>query len=230
MRRVLLAAFVVLACARLMPGACPALNQFQPNPAGESPYRPLPVLAPDQPEGGTLTLDMHMRRFGGPNDAGRTLRIGNYNVGDVPVFVITPQAGTKALLLDAGGRTPQPISIDCLQDPGWIFGGTLWQLMQSDQLRVTLQSDLDYDKNSSGAIHLPVNGSVPCRATNLHTHGFLVPPTQPANPTGLYGDFALDVTMASGSLTGGKDDCGDPIVSHAGHKVLSTPIHYGITI
>src|SRR5579871_3364242 len=105
MRRLLLVIIWALACGQVMSGACPALDQFKPNAAGESPYRPLPVLAPDQPGGGgTLALDIHLRRYGGPADAGRTLRIGSYNVADVPVFVITPQAGTKALLADADGH------------------------------------------------------------------------------------------------------------------------------
>jgi FtsP/CotA-like multicopper oxidase with cupredoxin domain len=221
----------VLAPDRAFAGACGVLDKFKTGASQEAPYRPLPVLAPDK-EGGTLDLAIRLRRFGGPGDAGRTLMIGSYPVGDVPVFEITPRGATRAWVVDPLSNQPVPLTPDCLQDPSWIFGGTRWELMQGDRVSIRLESALDYDKKSAaGVLKLPQNGSVPCRATNLHTHGFLVPPTQPADPAaGLYGDYALDVTQPSGSRNADSDDCGDPIVSHAGHRVLSSPMQYGITI
>ena len=38
------------------------------------------------------------------------------------------------------------------------------------------------------------------------------------------------MTQPSGSRNADSDDCDDPIVSHAGHRVLSSPMQYGITI
>jgi hypothetical protein len=212
--------------------SCPALEKFKPNAAGDVPYRPLPFLIPDKNGGGgVLTLDIHLRRFGGPSDPGHPLRIGNYWVVDVPAFEITPQAGTQASVLDPDTGKQIPVSAECLHDASWIFGGTRWQFTQSDRIRITLTSDLDYDTASAGSVvKLPQNGSVPCRATNLHTHGFLVPPVRPADPGGLYGDYVLDATEPKDSSTGTTDSCGDPIMDHAGHRVTQTPLHYEIAI
>ena len=223
--------------ALLLPGAlaasdsCAVLDKFKSN-SKQTPYRPLPFLTPAKLGGGGIfSLDIHMRRFGGPTDPGHPLRLGNYMVADVPVFEITPTDGTQAAVYDPDNGKLVSISADCLHDPAWIFGGTRWQLTQSDHIRFTLTSDLDYDKTSAGTVlTLPANGGVPCRATNIHTHGFLVPPVRPANPTGLYGDYVLDVTEPRDSAITGTDECGEPIMDHAGHRVTLTPLRYEIVI
>jgi L-ascorbate oxidase len=208
---------------------CAVLEKFKAT-ADQFPYRPLPFLTPDK-SSGVLSLDIHVTRYGGPLDPGHTLRIGKYMVADVPVFRIAPRDGTKAAVFDPDTGKPVPVSADCLSDAAWIFGGTRWQLTQGDRIRITLTSDLDYDQSSVGTVlKKPRNGSVPCRATNLHTHGFLVRPTQPADPTGLYGDYVLDVTEQKNSATGATDNCGDTIMDHGGHRISPESLRYEIAI
>jgi len=226
-------AIALLACGHAQPSPDEAVSRKFATRGGQNTYRPLPTLTPAKANGGgILSLDIRMRRFGGPSDKGYAVRIGNYQVADVPVFDITPGEKTAVSVMDPVTGKPEPIPATILDDPDWIFGGTLWQLTQGDRLRVKLTSELNYDTTAAtqAVLRLPVNGGVPCNTTNLHTHGFLVNPTHPtaADTSQLYGDYVLDVTGQIHPASAGADDCGDPVMDH--HHVVSDPMKYEIRI
>ena len=203
---------------------CDALDALYPQPGrtgspGENAFRPLPVLAPERSAlgaPGTLSLSISADHVStAPAGKPGYVYVGNYPVTDIPVFRIGRGAATSARVFapqaDGAGH---PITDKCLAGPSWGFGGTQWALVQGDTLDVLFTSKLDYTGNF--AIEEPTNGAVPCRASNLHTHGLLVSPYHPAKAgLGPYGDYVLDVTQTpgSGDYDSTRDTCGTVIGS-----------------
>ena len=228
------------ASAGISPAAedpCARLDALYPQPgrqglAGENSFRPLPVLAPvRQAPGapGTLSLSIDVdhvsqKAKGSPG----VLFVGNYQVTEIPAFRLIRGAGTSFTVTDP--RTGRAVTMpdSCVQSPSWGFAGSQWALVQGDTLDVLLHSRLDY--KGPRAIEEPTNGAVPCRSSNLHTHGLLVSPYHPARPgLGPYGDYVLDVTEPPGSDDRGKDTdtCGTNLgdMSKHGHGLTTLPLH-----
>ena len=217
--------------------SCDRLDQIFPQPGrgagGENAFRPLPVMEPvrSQPGApGTLSLAISMDHVS-PAEAGYPgyVYVGNYQVNDIPVFRQTLGANTSQKITKPDDGKSYDIGATCLGSPNWGYSGTQWALVQADTLDVLFRSRLDY--TGSGAVGRPVNGGVPCRASNLHTHGLLVSPYHPARAgEGPYGDYVLDVTQPHGSLDFGTDidNCGTNLgqFEHHGHGLTDLPLHY----
>ncbi len=236
-----LAAILPAAARATEPPSCALLDRVFPQPGrglgGDNAWRPLPVMAPirSQPGApGTLSLSIavdHVSTATGPGNPGYPgyVYVGNYQVNDIPVFRQTVGANTSLAVIDPNDGHSYNISNLCLNGPEWGFGGTEWSLVQADTLDVMFQSHLDY--TGSGSVGAPVNGGVPCRASNLHTHGLLISPYHPRRAgTGPYGDYVLDVTQPRGSLDFGTDvdNCGTHLgqFEHRGHGLTDLPLHY----
>lgn len=218
-------------------GPCAALEAAYPDPgraglAGANQFRPLPVLSPVR--AGTAApgrvamsiVDDHVS----PAAAGKPgfLWVGNYKVTDLPAFRIGSGPGTSFTVTDPESGAVLPMSDACAASPEWGYAGTQWALVQGDTLDVTLQSWLDYA--GQNVIQAPVNGAVPCRSANLHTHGLLVLPYHPARAgAGPYGDYIYDVTAPPGSLRPhDTDSCGTDLgqLENHAHGIAGDPLHY----
>jgi FtsP/CotA-like multicopper oxidase with cupredoxin domain len=155
--------------------------------------------------------------------------VGNYPVTDIPVFRTTRGAATSATMTNPETGETKPVLDACLASPDWAFSGAQWALEQGDTLDVLFTSRLDY--RGPDAIQEPINGAVPCIASNLHTHGLLVSPYSPRFPgLGPYGDYVLDVTQPakSGGYETTRDTCGTVLggVTEHGHGLTDLPLHY----
>jgi FtsP/CotA-like multicopper oxidase with cupredoxin domain len=217
---------------------CDALDAAYPQPGrsglpGENAFRPLPVFAPVRSGAGapgTLSLSIAADHVSGaPAGAPGYVYVGNYPVTDIPVFKLTRGPNTTAMVVHPQSGEAHAIPDKCLASPSWGFGGSEWDLVQGDTLDVMFSSHLDY--TGPDAIQEPTNGAVPCRASNLHTHGLLVSPYHPAKAgIGPYGDYVLDVTQSRGAGDYGstRDTCGTPLgdILHRGHGVTALPLHY----
>ena len=216
---------------------CARLDALYPEPGrsglgGENSFRPLPVLAPIRSAPGapgTLSLSIDVDHVSpGAKGSPGALYVGNYQVTEIPAFRLIRGAATSFTVTDP--RTGRTVTMPdaCVQSPSWGFAGSQWALVQGDTLDVLLRSRLDY--KGKNAIEEPTNGAVPCRASNLHTHGLLVSPYHPARPgLGPYGDYVLDVTEPKGSDDQGKDTdtCGTNLgdMSKHGHGLTTLPLH-----
>ena len=244
---------VVVAFAGLLPSAqcladqdssCSILDRVFPQPGRNGGYgnsfRPLPVFAPVRPQAGspgTLSLSLSMDHVSSapassPGSPG-SIYVGNYQVTDIPVFRMNAGASTSLNVVRPEDGRAFPISPHCMSSPDWGFAGSQWSLVQGDTLDVMFQSRLDY--TGSNAVHRPVNGGVPCRSSNLHTHGLLVSPYHPQRSgKGPYCDYVLDVTQPHGSFDYGTDidDCGTKLgeVEHHCHGLTDLPLHYDTAI
>lgn len=221
-----------------VPAYCSKLDALYPQPGrsglpGENAFRPLPEMAPVRSAAGapgTLSLsiaDDHVSTA--PAGKPGYVYVGNYPVTDIPVFRIQRGAATSSMLINPETGVARPIPDACLADPDWAFSGTQWDLVQGDSLDVIFTSRLDYTGKT--AIQEPTNGAVPCRASNLHTHGLLISPYHPrVAGVGAYGDYVLDVTQPAGSddYNGTTDNCGTPLgqLTQHGHGLTSLPLHY----
>ena len=244
MRQVLLA--LAMALMAILPAAgawadegrtCDILDHVFPQPGrgagGDNAFRPLPVMAPirSQPgAAGTLSLSISMDHVS-PAQKGYPgyIYVGNYQVNDIPAFREVIGANTSLQVINPDDGKTYKIENSCLSGPTWGYSGTQWELVQGDTLDVMFQSKLDY--TGPGSVGRPVNGGVPCRASNLHTHGLLVSPYHPhLAGTGPYGDYVLDVTQPHHSLDFGTDidDCGTNLgqFEHHGHGLTDLPLHY----
>jgi FtsP/CotA-like multicopper oxidase with cupredoxin domain len=221
--------------------ACAALDDAFPQlgrtGTGENAYRPLPLFSPIRSQAGapgTLSLGITVDHVSSaPKGAPGTVYVGNYPVTDIPVFRFIKGANTSVQVIRPEDGRAFPIGDVCMASPDWAYAGSEWSLVQGDTLDVMLQSRLDY--TGSGALSLPTNGGVPCRASNLHTHGLLVSPYHPTRAgLGPYGDYVLDVTQPRGSLDFGTqiDNCGTPLgtTEHRGHGLTDLPLHYSTFI
>jgi len=237
-----LAVFAPFAARAQAGDECAALEALYPQPGrtgspGDNAYRPLPVLAPVRSApgaAGTLSLSISADHVSSaPAGKPGYVYVGNYPVTDIPVFRIGRGAATSALVIRPDGGEGRHITDTCMASPDWAFGGTQWSLVQGDTLDVLFSSKLDY--TGTEAIERPTNGAVPCRASNLHTHGLLVSPYHPARAgLGPYGDYVLDVTQPPGSGDYGSklDTCGTALgdIAHRGHGLTSLPLHYATLI
>jgi FtsP/CotA-like multicopper oxidase with cupredoxin domain len=216
---------------------CGALDHAFPQPGrfggGENSFRPLPDISPvrSQPGApGTISLSIAVNHVDPGEPKGRPAFIyeGNYQVSNIPVFRLIRGANTDVTVTEPESGRTYKISDGCLASPDWIFGGTTWALVQGDTLDVMLQSHLDYQGSSE--VYLPVNGAVPCRSSNLHTHGLLVPPYHPRRAgKGPYGDYVLDVTQPHDSFFDSEiDNCGTKLGGYdkLGHGLTGLPLHY----
>jgi FtsP/CotA-like multicopper oxidase with cupredoxin domain len=220
---------------------CADLDALYPQPArtglGYNSYRPLPLFSParsQQGAPGTLDLSIVVDHVssaakGKPG----ALWVGNYLVSDIPTWRISGGASGPAQLVDPDTGATVPIPNKCLANPSWNYAGTQWALVQADTLDVMLHSNLDY--TGSNSVPIPTNGAMPCRSSNLHTHGLLVSPYHPVKAgQGPYGDYVMDATQPHGSLDYkiGIDDCGTQLgdVPHKGHGLTDMPLHYVTTI
>ncbi len=238
--RVALACATLGMCAPLAARAdtCDALDAEYPQPGrsglpGENAFRPLPVFAPVRSGAGapgTLSLGISADHVSGaPAGAPGYVYVGNYPVTDIPVFKLTRGPNTTAMVLHPQTGEGREIPDKCLAGPSWGFGGSEWAMVQGDTLDVMFSSHLDY--TGPDAIQEPTNGAVPCRASNLHTHGLLVSPYHPAKAgLGPYGDYVFDVTQSRGAddYQSTRDTCGTNLgdVLHKGHGVTPLPLHY----
>ena len=235
---IVLAGVIVLpAASRADEPLCGELDRAFPQPGrnggGENSFRPLPVFSPMRSEPGTpgtLGLSISVNHIDPGEPFGRPAYMyeGNYQVSNTPVFKLTRGANTDvSVTVPDTGKTIK-ISDACLASPDWGFGGSTWALVQGDTLDVMLQSHLDYQGSSE--VYLPVNGAVPCRSSNLHTHGLLVSPYHPAKAgTGPYGDYVLDVTQPHDAFANSDiDNCGTQLggYSKLGHGLARVPLHY----
>ena len=244
MRKFLLTLAVALAAILPAAGAwanplssCDILDRVFPQPGrdagGRNAFRPIPILAPTRAQvgaPGTLSLSISMDHVS-PAQAGYPgyIYVGNYQVNDIPAFRLTPGANTSIQVINPDDGKSYKIGNECLDGPTWGYSGTQWSLVQGDTLDVLFHSRLDY--TGSGSVGAPVNGGVPCRASNLHTHGLLVSPYHPrVAGAGPYGDYVLDVTQPHGSLDFGTDidNCGTNLgqFEHHGHGLTDMPLHY----
>jgi FtsP/CotA-like multicopper oxidase with cupredoxin domain len=175
--------------AHAAPAACPAAS----NQAGE-PLRALPVIAPaDRAAGRTLSLQIEVERPAEP------VMIGDLPVRGAPVFHLTPDASAVVIQPAADGRgAGSPLAPECLASADYAYGGAVWALRQGDELRMHLDSRLDF---APGEVSPPSGGGVSCRSANIHTHGLLVSPYKRTGPDGhtLYGDYVLDVAGPAGN-------------------------------
>jgi FtsP/CotA-like multicopper oxidase with cupredoxin domain len=223
------------------PPSCQVLDNAFPQPGraggGENAYRPLPVFAPIRSQAGapgTLSLSISVDHVssstaGYPGE----VYVGNYQVTDIPVFRQQVGANTSLQVIRPEDGKVFGISNLCLNSPDFGFNGTQWSLVQGDTLDVMFQSRLDYVGNTD--VNLPVNGGVPCRSSNLHTHGLLVSPYHPQKAgEGPYGDYVLDVTQPRHSFDFGTDtdNCGTQLgdIVHHNHGVTDLPLHYDTLI
>ena len=240
-----MAASSVSVCRAQAP--CAALDQAFPlpnrdgGPGGDNSFRPLPQFSPiraAQGVPGTLSLSIAMDHVSAAA-AGKpgALWVGNYKVTNLPAFRLAAGANTALQVIRPEDGAVLPISEACLSSHDWGFAGSTWALVQGDTLDVMLQSRLDY--TGATDLTLPTNGAIPCRATNLHTHGLLVSPYHPAREgRGPYGDYVLDATEPRGSSqTPGTDDCGTQLGGPSGaassphaHGLTALPLHYLTTI
>jgi FtsP/CotA-like multicopper oxidase with cupredoxin domain len=216
---------------------CAKLDALYPEPGrqglgGENAYRPLPTLMPwrsAQGDPGTLSVTVHMDHVSSaPKGKPEYLFVGNYQVTDISTFRFVTGINTVAEVIDPVTGKGVPISNACLDSPDWGYTGVQLGLIQGDTLDALLVSHLDY--TGTTAVERPVNGGVPCRSFNLHTHGLLVSPYHPHQAgQGLYGDYVLDTTQPKGSEDFGRntDTCGTQllITEHAGHGLTDYPIH-----
>jgi FtsP/CotA-like multicopper oxidase with cupredoxin domain len=237
----LLALLLPLAAHAADLSPCAALDALYPQPArthhADNTYRPLPLFAPIRATQGapaTLSLAIAVDHISSaPAGKPGTVFVGNYPVNNLPVFRLVAGPNTSAQVVNPDDNTALPISESCIASEGWGYGGSQWALTQGDTLDVMLQSRLDY--TGPGDLALPTNGGVPCRASNLHTHGLLVSPYHPTRAgLGPYGDYVLDSTQPRGSAGFGSsvDDCGTQLgqTDHHGHGLTPLPLHYVTTI
>ena len=216
---------------------CDQLDALYPQPGrdghGENAYRPLPLFTPARPQAGapgTLALSIAVDHVSSaPAGKPGWVYIGNYKVTDTPVFRLTAGASGLAQVVNPETGASVPISNTCIAGASWGYGGSQWALIQADTLDVLFQSRLDY--SGTAAVPESTNGSVPCRASNLHTHGLLVSPYRPKRAgLGPYGDYVLDVTQPHGSFDLGTDtdNCGTFLrdIIHYGHGLTELPLHY----
>jgi FtsP/CotA-like multicopper oxidase with cupredoxin domain len=240
--RMLLSVLAILALCYVTPAAaavdiCSQAEQLYPQPGrdghGENAFRPLPLFVPMRPQQGapgTLSLSISVDHVSSlPKGRPGKVFVGNYPVTDIPVFKLAGGASGTAALVDPVTGDSVPLPNACLAGPSWGYGGSQWSLIQGDTLDVMFQSRLDYE--GKGSVPEPVNGAVPCRASNLHTHGLLISPYHPARAgLGPYGDYVLDVTQPRGSLDFGTgiDNCGTKLgdIPHHGHGLTDLPLHY----
>jgi FtsP/CotA-like multicopper oxidase with cupredoxin domain len=221
--------------------SCAVLDQAFPQPGRDggynNSYRPLPVFAPirSQPGApGTLSLSIAVDHVStAPAGKPGQVYVGNYLVTDIPVFRLQPGAATSLQVIRPDDGHVFGINPKCMASADWAYAGAQWALVQGDTLDAMLQSHLDY--TGSNAVHAPVNGGVPCRASNLHTHGLLVLPYHPDRAgKGPYGDYVLDATQPHHSFDFGTDidDCGTKLgqIEHHGHGLTDLPLHYDTTI
>jgi FtsP/CotA-like multicopper oxidase with cupredoxin domain len=220
------------------PDACAALDKLYPQPGragidANNAFRPLPLFTPVRATPGaaaTLSLSILVDHVStAPAGAPGYVYVGNYPVTDIPVFRLLRGAATKADMVNAEDGRTTPIADQCLDSPDFGFGGSQWALVQGDTLDVAFASRLDYTGRDS--IERPTNGAVPCRSSNLHTHGLLISPYHPVRAgTGPYGDYIYDVTMPVGSDVYGAetDNCGTLLgdIPHMGHGITSKTLHY----
>jgi FtsP/CotA-like multicopper oxidase with cupredoxin domain len=238
---ILLATLMPLAAHAAGLSPCAALDALYPQPArthrGDNAFRPLPLYAPIRAAPGapgTLSLAIAVDHVSSAQ-AGKpgAVFVGNYQVSNLPVFRLVAGPNTSAQVVNPDDGTALPISDACMASADWGYGGSQWALTQGDTLDVMLQSRLDY--TGAGDLSLPTNGAVPCRASNLHTHGLLVSPYHPPRAgIGPYGDYVLDTTEPRGSAGFGSsvDDCGTQLgqTDHRGHGLTPLPLHYVTTI
>jgi FtsP/CotA-like multicopper oxidase with cupredoxin domain len=216
---------------------CEQLESLYPQPGrdghGENAYRPLPLFTPVRPQAGapgTLSLSIAVDHVSSaPAGKPGWIYVGNYKVTDIPMFRLTAGASGLAQVVDPETGAMMPIPNSCLASASWGYGGSQWALIQADTLDVLFQSHLDYSGTTS--VPLPVNGSEPCRSSNLHTHGLLVSPYHPKRAgLGPYGDYILDVTQPHGSFDLGTDtdNCGTFLrdIIRYGHGLTELPLHY----
>jgi FtsP/CotA-like multicopper oxidase with cupredoxin domain len=217
---------------------CDDLDAAYPQPGrsglpGENAFRPLPIFAPVRSgvgAPGTLSLSISADHVSSaPAGKPGYVYVGNYPVTDIPVFKLSRGPNTTAMVVHPQSGEGRRIPDKCLASPSWGFGGSEWALVQGDTLDVMFASHLDYQ--GPDAIQEPTNGAVPCRASNLHTHGLLVSPYHPVKAgLGPYGDYVLDVTQKRGSddWRSTEDTCGTLLggVLHKKHGVTALPLHY----
>jgi len=220
------------------PNACAALDALYPQPGraglvGNNIFRPLPLITPQRASPGapgTLSLSILADHVSSaPAGAPSYVYVGNYPVTDIPVFRILRGPTSHIDVVEPVTGKTLPISDMCLDSPDFGFGGTQWALVQGDTLDVDFASRLDYTGRDS--IERPTNGAVPCRSSNLHTHGLLISPYHPARAgAGPYGDYIFDVTMPTktGIFGGESDNCGTILggITHKGHGVTVKTLHY----
>ncbi len=240
--RAILPALALLAAFQIRHAAaqdiCAPIDALYPQPGrhgslGENAFRPLPLFVPQRPQQGapgTLSLSISVDHVSSaPKGRPGEVYVGNYKVTDIPVFRLAGGASGLATVVDPVTGASVPLPNACLAGPQWGYGGSLWSLVQGDTLDVMFQSRLDYE--GKGSVPEPTNGSVPCRASNLHTHGLLVSPYHPTKAgLGPYGDYVLDDTQPRGSLDFGTgiDNCGTNLgdIPHHGHGLTDLPLHY----
>jgi FtsP/CotA-like multicopper oxidase with cupredoxin domain len=242
----MLAAAVASAAPLAVPAAahademqyCSDLEALYPQPgraglAGENAFRPLPTLAPMRANAGapgTLSLSIAADHVSSaPAGKPGYVYVGNYPVTDIPVFRIRRGTGTSLNIINTETGATHPVPDACLASPEWAFSGTQWNLVQGDTLDVLFTSRLDY--SGTGVIQQNTNGSVPCQASNLHTHGLLVSPYHPKRAgLGPYGDYVLDVTQPpkADDYGSSRDTCGTILgdITKRGHGITSLPLHY----
>lgn len=234
----LTAALLEFSGARAQTDICAQIDAMYPQPGrsgalGENVYRPLPELAPirsakGQP--GTINMSIDVDNVSGtPKGKPGFLYVGNYQVTNIPAFHIIRGAGTTTVLRATQEDRPVFMPNQCLALPEWEYSGTQWALVQADTLDILMQSRLNF--TTSSGVPIPVNGGVPCRASNLHIHGMLVSPYHPARAgTGPYGDYVLDVTQPRDArdFNSVVDDCGTYMQHdyHKGHGLTDFPLHY----
>jgi FtsP/CotA-like multicopper oxidase with cupredoxin domain len=236
-----MSAFAVLVAFCATPAAaediCAHVNNLYPQPGrdggGLNSFRPLPQFVPlraQQGAPGTLSVSISVDHVAlDPKGKPGHVYVGNYPVTDIPVFRLAGGASGTANLVDPVTGNSVPLPNACLDGPEWGYGGSEWSLIQGDTLDVMFQSRLDYA--GENAVPKPVNGSVPCRASNLHTHGLLVSPYHPARAgLGPYGDYVFDDTQPRGSLDYGTgiDNCGTHLgdIPRHHHGLTDLPLHY----
>jgi FtsP/CotA-like multicopper oxidase with cupredoxin domain len=221
-----------------VPHYCEELGALYPQPGrtgapGENAFRPLPEMAPIRGTPGapgTINLSITADHVStAPAGKPGYVYVGNYPVTDIPVFRITPGAATSLTITNPETGATRPVLTACLVDPDWAFSGTQWSLVQGDTLDVMFSSRLDY--TGPDAIQKPTNGAVPCRSSNLHTHGLLISPYHPHFAgLGPYGDYVLDTTQPihNGGYNAPSDNCGTKLgdIPQHGHGLTNLPLHY----
>lgn len=189
--------------------------------------RSLPVLSTGQ--GGTLALAISATRSTGP------VMIGDLPVHDVPVFALSPDAGTRLRIPDAAGHADIDMPVRCLSSPSSLYAGTIWALHQGDVLQIRLTSGLDFQR---GKLPVPVAGGMSCRGANLHTHGLLVSPARSSGKDGEddVGDSAFDVAVPARDAGFNTDVCADDRHQSMGmesdtlHRMVSGVLTYWTAI
>ena len=191
--------------------------------AGQEAYRP-PLTIQAAKNGRDVRIDYEVSLA--------DLSVGGRTVRNAPVAKLRLREGFAWIYYYRNGaarRCVVPASVLASQAfrAAWGYAPVRFRLKGRDRFGYDVTSALAYSGAAIAAVSKPPRaqfGGVDCRASNLHTHGLLVPPTKadPAAGVPKFGDYVLSVAAPAGSA---PTDCAGEFVQDPPPPAVATTTH-----